>query len=160
MRLEKILKVDKKVGNKGEQLEYAILKHYGFKGKYTRNNISYKKGYDLECLKSNIKLANRSTLCNCNNTDTLEEAIDRYLLEDISKNYMIGFELLEESFYYILHMNKEEYKILLMEYGKFDIESRNKAKGSLQSRTLRLMVRTLSHQRKILWNLKEWKEVE
>lgn len=149
MKIEKIAKVEN-VGNKGETLEYAILKAYGVQETYTRNNTRFDKGVDFELLDASIKLGNRATMCLVNDTDTLEEAIDRYLQADAASLYMVGLELIDSESYIVLHLNKAEYKDLLMEYGVFDRQSSKNAKNGKPSRTLRLMMRTETKQRKAM----------
>ena len=146
MKIEKIRKVEE-VGNKGETLEFAILKAYGVADTYTRNNTRFDKGVDFELLDASIKLGNRATMCLVNDTDTLEEAIDRYLQADAASLYMVGLELLDDKSYIVLHLNKAEYKELLMEYGVFDRQSSKNAKTGKPSRTLRLRLRPEPKQR-------------
>ena len=152
MKIEKIAKIDEmvNVGNKGEIFEFAILKSYGIMDSYKRNNLSYDKGVDFEELDASIKLGNRSTMCKVNDTDTLEEAIDNYLQADKASLYIVGLELLDNANYIALFLNKAEYKELLMEYGVFDRTSSKNGKGGKPERTLRLMLRTESKQRKAL----------
>lgn len=149
MKIEKIRKVEE-VGNKGETLEFAILKAYGVADTYVRNNTRFDKGVDFELLDASIKLGNRATMCLVNDTDTLEEAIDRYLQADAASIYMVGLELLDDENYIVLHLNKAEYKELLMEYGVFDRQSSKNAKNGKPARTLRLMMRTETKQRKAM----------
>ena len=153
MKIEKIAKIDEMVfvGNKGETLEFAILSAYGVQKSYTRNNIAFNKGVDFELLNASIKLGNKATMCKVNQLDTLEQAIDRYLQEDVATLYMVGLELIDNNDYVVLHLTKAEYKDLLMEYGVFDRAStKNTRKGATPARTLRLMMRTETKQRKAM----------
>lgn len=153
MKIEKIAKINEMehIGNKGETLEFAILSAYGVQESYTRNNIAFNKGVDFELLNASIKLGNKATMCKVNRLDTLEQAIDRYLQEDVASLYMVGLELIDKDNYIVLHLNKAEYKELLMEYAVFDrASSKNTKKGCEPARTLRLMIRTETKQRKAM----------
>lgn len=103
--------------NRGQLFEYSVSKFFLPEQRFSLDNIPYWQSPDIPELEINVKLVNKCSLGYMENTN-LEEFINFYLDRDVSKNYIVGFDMIDSKNYIALKMNKVEFKEFILKYGK------------------------------------------
>lgn len=131
------------VSNRGDNFEFTMKKMVNPDYFICRDSGSHKLGSDIPEISASCKLVNGATLCKASSTN-LEEAVNSYLEEDASEQYLVGFDLVDADNYKVLQMDKSEMKNFLMTNAKMDTAS--KKNGGCK--TLRLLMRSEGVQRR------------
>lgn len=121
--------------NRGELFEKIVKLSVDPNYVYHRDSTPFWVGSDIEELEASVKLVNDCTLCK--SPEKLEEAVNYFLTRDVSKIYLLGFDMIDESNYHILELDKLEMRDFLGEYGSLSKASAEKNHATILKIRLR-----------------------
>jgi hypothetical protein len=130
--------------NRGELFEKILNLEVNPNYVYKKDSTPFWAGSDIPELEASVKLVNDCTLCK--SPENLEEAVNYFINRDASRIYLLGFDMIDESNYHILELDKLEMVDFLTKYGSISTASAQKKHAKI----LKIRLRSKKSQ-KLVW---------